>query len=274
MTSDPSREELERAAFGRPKTPEQARRAELALQALIGGGSQPQQPMQIPDAAGAAIRTSPGLTPATTPASTPATAPVTTPGTTPAEAATLVAPFTELRLLSEVDGAEKIVDVARPARRRPVSFWIAITAGVSLVIGALLGWGITAYQAAHPADASSVIKAGPGDVDAADRWFATKLTSDPDFPEPFSLASIGIKESNVRYVQYVSSGAIWVGKTRAGYCLLFTGIGGNGLDDQTTCSSTKEFERAGLTLYRHNESFTWNGKLATVVVAADGGSVK
>ncbi|CAN5222760.1 hypothetical protein BH09ACT1_BH09ACT1_18050 [soil metagenome] len=253
MTSDESRQELERAAFGRPTTPEQARKAELALQALIGGGGQaPDAPIQIPDAAAKATPTR---------------------VIQPTEAAAVVAPFTELRLLSEVDGAEKIIEIA-PRARRPVSFWIALTAVISLVAGSAIGWGISAYQVAHPANPSSVIKAGPGDVDAANRWFQTKLTTDPEFPEPFSLTSIGIKPAHVRYVQYVSSGAIWVGKTRAGYCLLFTGIGGNGLDDQTTCSSAKEFQRVGLTLYRHNESFTWNGSLVNVIVASDGGSVK
>lgn len=255
MTS--SREELERAAFGRPTTPEQERRAELALQALIGGADQG--------------RTTP---PAPARDSGPAPAPAPAPAPGPAEAATVIAPFTELRLISEVDGAAQIIDTTPRRRRRSMSFWIAITAIVCLVLGAGIGWGISAWQAAHPRNVSSVIHAGPGDVAAADRWFESKLSTDPEFPEPFSLASIGIKNSNVRYVQYVSSGAIWVGKTTGGYCLLFTGIGGNGLDDQTTCASAKEFRRIGLTLYRHSESFTWNGNLVNVIVASDGGSVK
>jgi hypothetical protein len=261
MTSDESRQELERAAFGRPTTPEQARKAELALQALIGGGApDARAPIQIPDAAARAVPV--------------AQATPTVDAVQPTEAAKVIAPFTELRLLSEVDGAEKIIEVTSPSHRRPLSFWIALTAAVCLVAGAVIGWGITSFQVAHPANAAAAIKAGPGDVDAANRWFQTKLSTDPDFPEPFSLTSIGITPSHVRYVQYVSSGAIWVGKTRAGYCLLFTGIGGNGLDDQTSCSSTKEFRRVGLTLYRHTESFTWNGSLVNVIVASDGGSVK
>lgn len=258
MTSDPSRQELERAAFGRPTSPEQARKAELALQALIGGGgAQRPAPIQIPDASRSTTR---GVATSTVASS-------------PANAATVIAPFAELSLLSEVEGPERLVEVPRPPRR-PMSFWIAIAVGVSLLIGAALGWGVTAYLAAHPSNPSAVIKAGPGDVAAADHWFESKLATDPDFPEPFSLTSIGITPSHVRYVQYVSSGAVWVGKTTAGYCLLFTGIGGNGLDDQTTCASTKEFRRIGLTLYRHNEAFTWNGRLVNVIVAADGGSVK
>jgi hypothetical protein len=237
MTADDARlKELRRIAFGRTHSPEDEARATAAREELA----------------------------------TLLAAPV----AEPVEASTPVADVVEARAAV----AEPAEAPAKPQRtRRPT--WL-VPAAIALLVGVLLGAGSMIATGGNvaatapsptftpgssglpstmpPLSANHPVEPGPGDVEAALRWFATDQKSADDMGDS-STAGLNLDPASTRLVSTGQGMNVWIAQTRGDeLCVLamptVEGTGGG------LCVSQAEFATSGIAIaVKGSLSVAWNG---------------
>jgi hypothetical protein len=163
----------------------------------------------------------------------------------------------------------------QPARWR---VWIA-PALIALMVGALAGGALTAVAggsadatptpaptftpgssgrpaAAIPVTTSSSFVSGPGDLQAAERWFAGEQREE-DKTTLFQDSQTGIVAESTRLVESTPHGDVWVAQSSSGgLCLI---VGSDDGSAGATCATAGEFVAKGLTLGQSNLNVAWDG---------------
>ena len=98
---------------------------------------------------------------------------------------------------------------------------------------------------------------GPGNVDAANGWFAAPATASDAFPDEGMLTSLGVTQADVRLVNLEGNHYLWVMKQGAkGFCMATA----EDMSSQSVCKTIKEFEESGLALSERGFAASWNGE--------------
>jgi hypothetical protein len=161
----------------------------------------------------------------------------------------------------EVDSEENVPAEESLWRRRIRLGWLVPVAIGALLVGFVGASGLAGKfdSTAGTSSWSGALTVGPGNVNAANSWFATSATSADAYPLIKSLAAIGVTQSDVRVALNDDGRKLWVVRqgTR-GFCL---GIYDTNSDsDPFSCVTIQEFEQTGVTLSERGYAAWWGGK--------------
>jgi hypothetical protein len=116
-----------------------------------------------------------------------------------------------------------------------------------------------------PPDVSLVQR--PGDLVAAEKWFARPQVVQDQFEMTPMLSSMSIEPPDVRFVQTDLDGfSVWVAKDADGEFCLLGSYGGTGYGN---CTPPDQFALTGLLLASDHNLIRWDGNSVTVATTPD-----
>jgi hypothetical protein len=158
----------------------------------------------------------------------------------------------------------------RPRGIRPL--WLVPIVAASIAVGAIGALAVSPQLEAPPPSAlpsqspdpveptpPSQLEGGPGDLEAAERWFDGGATEGDAFPDPTFLQGVGIEPDNVRFMGSEGDDwSVWVAKDHRGqFCLLVKEAIPGGA--AANCATADEFSRNGITIGLNGRSSYWDG---------------
>lgn len=164
---------------------------------------------------------------------------------------------------------------AEPDRRHGIRpLWLIPIVVASIVVGAVGALAVSSqFEAAPPSvppsqshtpaqpPPPSGVVGGPGDLEAAERWFDGGATPSDAFPDAAFLEGLDIDQYDVRFMASEGSDwSVWVAKDRRGQlCLLVRNppVGGSA----ASCSTTEDFERNGISIGLNDHTAFWDGAI-------------
>jgi hypothetical protein len=227
------RHELERLAFGRPRTDADAAAAESALRQLVDADR---------EHAASAAPTEP-----------------------PFEAG-----VDQTDASTEPETAEPRTGSLRRFLPLVVVVGLLVGLGAGVAIGRA-SLAPTATEPSDTETFTAVVPGavGRGDNAAAAAKLATDQTSADVFPIPSFAVSLGLEPKTVHLILTEPDGnSLWIGRTSAAICLLFSDpqavLTNDDLDPSiasagSSCATAEAFESSGLTVRNGSDSWSWNG---------------
>lgn len=245
------RADLERAAFGRPRNAADVAAASAALRELARETAPPAVVTAIPPAVVPAAPTAP---PADRAADHGPARPAANPIAAPAMGTTGRA--------------------GRPRRRvLPLLFAATLIAGI--VIGTVIARSVTSSATALPDLGSASPHAS---VVQANAWLARPQTKADVFPVHGYAITLGLTTRSIHRILTTTDGTtLWIGRTSAAICLLWTAKPDTAYFDTTAstvtsasaCATPTAFAASGLTLGYQNDVWSWDGSaFSTTVVSS------
>jgi len=154
---------------------------------------------------------------------------------------------------------------------------------VSILVGALGGvifvrqspatFASTPKHSAHPSPSHDTFGSplAPAKVVSAMHALGAKQTSSDVFPVPSFITTTDVLPASIHFVMTTDDGSkLWIGRTSAALCLLFSSgdpSPADGIDAGSTCQPPTQFAESGLTLREGNDLWTWNGASFTTTIA-------
>jgi hypothetical protein len=233
---EPDRRELERIAFSRPRTTQDAEAAQEALRRLAAR-----------DAAATAAREPERVL----------SQPIPTPTWPTAESG---APFDEGE---------------QPVQRRRSLIPLLIVVGLVLGIGAgvLVARGSPSILSGAPTP-TGVATPSPrvptlGNATRALAELASPQTADDVFPAGSFADSLDLEKTSIHRILTTTDGiSLWIGRSPQDICMIYSGVPAPlGSSSGATCASILEFGDTGLSLQFGRDQWNWDGTSFTTTIA-------
>ena len=157
----------------------------------------------------------------------------------------------------------------RPRGIRPL--WLVPIVAASIAVGAIGALAVSPQLEAPPPSAlpsqspapagqtpPSQFVGGPGDLEAAERWFDDSATPRDAFPDTAFLDHLDIDPENVRFMGSENGDwSVWAAKDRNGQlCLVVRDALEGGA---ASCATADEFTRNGISIGLNGHSSYWDG---------------